>query len=89
MTSLVAYGHFLTPPTVDGKRSISSELSLPGSGLWNLELPLSALLGVWSPPLVSKEVQHSVPLVPHLFHVKQLSLCTSQPTQSLLGVNPT
>lgn len=22
-----------------------------------------------------------MPLVPHLFHVKQLSLCTSQPTQ--------
>lgn len=47
---------------------------------WNLELPLSVLLGVWSLLLVSKEVQHSVPLVPHLFHVKQLSLCTSQPT---------
>lgn len=56
---------------------------------WNLELPSSALLGVWSLPLVSKEVHHSVPLVPHLFHVKQLSLCTSQPTQSLLGVKPT
>lgn len=51
---------------------------------WNLELPLSVLLGVWSLLLVSKEVQHSVPLVPHLFHVKQLSLCTSQPTQSHL-----
>lgn len=51
---------------------------------WNLELPLSVLLGVWSLLLVSKEVQHSVPLVPHLFHVKQLSLCTSQPTQSPL-----
>lgn len=23
---------------------------------WNLELPLSALLGIWSLPLVSKEV---------------------------------
>lgn len=34
---------------------------------WNLELPLSVLLGVWSLLLVSKEVQHSVPLVPHLF----------------------
>lgn len=56
---------------------------------WILELPLSALLGVWSLPLVSKEVQHSVPLVPHLSHVKQLSLCTSQSTQSLLEVNPT
>lgn len=31
MTSLMAYGHLLMPPTVDGKRSISSELSLPGS----------------------------------------------------------
>lgn len=31
MTSLMAYGHFLMPPTVDGKRSTSSELSLPGS----------------------------------------------------------
>lgn len=56
---------------------------------WNLKLPLSALLGPWSLPLVSKEVQHSMPLVPHLFHVKQLSLCTSQPIQSLLGVKPT
>lgn len=37
---------------------------------WILELPLRALLGFWSLPLVSKEFQHSVPLVPHLFHVK-------------------
>lgn len=49
MTSLMAYGHFLMPPTVDRKWNISSELSLPGSDsqlgrALNLELPLSALL---------------------------------------------